>query len=154
MECEGCDRGRNREASSFGGETESEDDESESSGEGVKMVTSKANDTERHNAPLVLGRTVSSTTSRARSSVHSAVSFDPKGRKPLDEDLADAPATLTAFRMIPISSLLHCAPGKQKYLPNTSADRYARLFLKGVRVLNRDARKTLPEQAWYLWRTC
>ena len=47
VEGEGFDRGRNREASSFGGVTESGDDESESSGEGVEMVTSEADDTER-----------------------------------------------------------------------------------------------------------
>ena len=46
MEGEGCDHGMNREASSFGGDTESGDDEFESSGEGVKMVTSEADDTE------------------------------------------------------------------------------------------------------------
>ena len=70
----GCDRGRNRQASSFGGGTESRDDESESSGEGVEIMTSEADDTERENTPLVLGRTVSNT-SRAGSSVHSGVSF-------------------------------------------------------------------------------
>ena len=41
----GCDHGKNREASSFGGETELGDAESESSGEGVEMVTSEADDT-------------------------------------------------------------------------------------------------------------
>ena len=47
VEGEGCDCGRNREASSFGGVTEPGDDESESSGEGVEMVTSEADHTER-----------------------------------------------------------------------------------------------------------
>ena len=41
VEGEGCDRG------SFGGVTESGGDESESSGEGVEIVTSGADDTER-----------------------------------------------------------------------------------------------------------
>ena len=55
--------------------------------------------------------------------------------------------TLTVFRMVPISSsLLHCAPGKQRDLLSTSPDRYARLFSKDVRVLKRDGRKTLPNK--------
>ena len=37
---------------------------------------------------------------------------------------------LTAFCMVPISSLLHCAPGNQRDLLSTSPDRYAGLFLK------------------------
>ena len=37
----------NQEASPFGGDTESGEDESESSGEDVEMVTSEANDIER-----------------------------------------------------------------------------------------------------------
>ena len=78
VEGEGCDHGKNREASSFGGETELGDAESESSGEGVEMVTSEVEST-----PLVSGRAVS-TTSRAGSSVHS-------------EGLADAPATFDSF---------------------------------------------------------
>ena len=60
---------------------------------------------------------------------------------------------LTAFSMVPISSLLHCASGEQKDLPSTSPDRYERLLLKDVRVLNRDDRKILPKQDSYLWRT-
>ena len=59
---------------------------------------------------------------------------------------------LTAFRMVPISSLLHCAPRKLKTLSNTYPDHNARLFLKNVRVLKSDVRKTLPKQAWYLLR--
>ena len=62
VEREGCDHGMNQEASSFGGDTESGDDESESSGEGVEMGT-----------PLISGR-AASTTSHAGSSVHSGVS--------------------------------------------------------------------------------
>ena len=46
---EGCDHGKNREGSSFGGEIQLGDDESELSGEGVEMVTSKADDTEEEN---------------------------------------------------------------------------------------------------------
>ena len=69
-EREGCDHGKSREASLFGGETELGNAESESSGEGVEMVTSEADDTEVESTPLVSGRTVS-TTSRAGSSVHS-----------------------------------------------------------------------------------
>ena len=64
MEREGCDHGKNREASSFGGETELGDAESESSGEEVEMVTSEADDTEVESTPFVSGRAVS-TTSRA-----------------------------------------------------------------------------------------
>ena len=75
----GCDNGKNREASSFGGETELGDAESESSGEGVEVVTSEAKDTKVESNPFVSGRFVS-TTSRAGSSVHS-------------EGLTDVPAT-------------------------------------------------------------
>ena len=96
MEGEGCGHGRNREASSFGGDTEWGDGESESSGKGVEMVTSVADDTERENIPLVSGRAVS-TTSRAGSSVHSGVYFGPKGRGPFGEGLADAPSTSDSF---------------------------------------------------------
>ena len=133
VEWKGCDHGKNREASSFGGKTEVGDAESEPSGEGVKMVTSEADDTEVESTPFVSGRAVS-TTSRAGSSVHS-------------EGLADAPATSDNFRIVPISSLLRCAPGKQRDLLSTSPDRYARLFSKDVRVLKRNGRKTLPKQA-------
>ena len=45
----------NREASSFGGDTESGNDEPESSGEGVEVVTSEADDTGRKNTQLVSG---------------------------------------------------------------------------------------------------
>ena len=70
MERKGCDHGKNREASSFGGETELGDAESESSGEGVEMMTSEAGDTEVESTPFVSGR-AKSTTLRAGSSVHS-----------------------------------------------------------------------------------
>ena len=82
MEGGGCDHGKNREASSFGGETELGDAESES-GEEVEMVTSRADDTEVESTPFVSGRAVS-TTSRAGSSLHS-------------EGLVDAPATSDNF---------------------------------------------------------
>ena len=83
VEGEGCDHGKSREASSFGGETELGDAESESSGEGVKMVTFEADDTEVESTPLVSGRAVL-TTSRPGSSVYS-------------EGLADAPANSDSF---------------------------------------------------------
>ena len=101
MEGEGCDHGKKREASSFGGDTESRDDESESSGEGVETVTFEADDTEVESTSLVSGRAVS-TTSRARSSVHSGVYFDPKDRGPFGEGLADAPATSDSFSHDPV----------------------------------------------------
>ena len=96
VEGEGCGRGRNQEASSFGGVTKLGDDESESSGEGVEMVTSEADDTARESTSLVSGRAVS-TISRARSSGHGGVSFDSKGRGPFSKGLADAPATSDSF---------------------------------------------------------
>ena len=70
VKVEGRDPGRNREISSFGGDTKLGDDESESSGREVEMVTSKADDTETENTALVQGRSVLST-SRAGSSVYS-----------------------------------------------------------------------------------
>ena len=60
---------------------------------------------------------------------------------------------LKVLRIVPISNLLHCAPGKQKTLSNTYPDRNARLVLKDVRMLKRNGRKTLLKQDWYLWRT-
>ena len=57
---------------------------------------------------------------------------------------------LKAFRIVPISSLLHCARGKQKTLSNTYPDRNARLLLKEVRMLKRNGRKILLKQDWYL----
>ena len=78
MEGKICDCGRNREPSWFGGDIESGDDESESSDEGVELMTSDGDKTESENTPLVSGRAVS-TTSRAGTSVHSGVYFDSKG---------------------------------------------------------------------------
>ena len=152
VEGEGCDHGMNRKASSLGGDTESGDDESESSGEGVEMVTSEADDTEVDNTPLVSGRAVS-TTSRAGNSVHSGFLLTRRAECLSARVLLMLRLPLTAFRMVPISSLLHCAPGKERGLPSTSPDRYARIFLKDVRVLKRDGRKTLPKQVWYPRRT-
>ena len=57
---------------------------------------------------------------------------------------------LKAFRIVLISSLLRCAPGKQKTLSNTYPDRNARRFLKEVRMLKRNGRKILLKQDWYL----
>ena len=88
VEREGCDHGTNREASSFGGDTESGDDESESIGKGLEMVTSEADDNSgRDNTPLVLERAVS-TTSRVGNR-YKAGSFG--------EGLADALATSNSF---------------------------------------------------------
>ena len=61
VEGEGCDHGRDREASSFGGETELGDAESESSGEGVEIGTSEADDTEVESTSFVSRRAVSTT---------------------------------------------------------------------------------------------
>ena len=102
VEAEGCDHGKKREASSFGGETELGDAESESSGEGIEMVTSEADDIEEESAPLVSGRVVSST-SRAGSSVHS-------------EGLADAPATSDNFSHGPDQQLAALRAGEAKRL--------------------------------------
>ena len=115
VEGEGCDHGKNREPSSFGGDTESGDDESESSGEGVEMATSEADDTEVESTPLVLGRAVS-TTSRAGSSVHNGVSFDPKGRGPFGEGLADASATSDSFSHGPDQQFAALRAGEAKRL--------------------------------------
>ena len=102
VEGEGYDHGKNREASSFGGETELRDAESESSGEGVEMVTSEADDTEVESTPFVSGRAVS-TTSRAGSSVHS-------------EGLADAPATSDNFSHGPDQQFAVLRAGEAKRL--------------------------------------
>ena len=114
MEEEGCDRGMNREASSFGVDTESGDDESEPSGEGVE-VTSEADGSERENTPLVSGRAIS-TSSRAGGSVHSGVYFDPKGRGPFVDGLADAPATSDSFSHGPDQQFAALRAGKAKRL--------------------------------------
>ena len=101
-------------------------------------MTSEVVDTERDNTSLGLGRAVS-TASRRKKRTQGG-SFDPKGRGLLMLRLP-----VTAFSMVPISRLLHYAAGKQTELPSTSPDRYARQFLKSVRVLKRDGRKTLPK---------
>ena len=113
MEGEGYDHGMNREASSFGGVTESGDDESDSSGEGVEMVTSEADDTEVENTSLVPGRAVSAT-SRAGSNVHSGVDFDPKGRGPFSEGFADAPATFESVSYGPDQQFAALRAGEAK----------------------------------------
>ena len=102
MEGGGCDHGKNREASSFGGETELGDAESESSGEEVEMVTSRADDTEVESTPFVSGRAVS-TTSRAGSSLHS-------------EGLVDAPATSDNFLHGPDQQFAILRAGEAKRL--------------------------------------
>ena len=89
VEGSGCDRGRDQEASSGSSVIELGDNESESSGHGVDMVTPE----------------------RA-------------GGLPA-RVLLTLRLPLTARRIVPISCLLHCAPGKQKDLPNISSDRNA-----------------------------
>ena len=96
MEGEGCDRGRSRETSSVGSGTEPGGDESDSSGEGVEMVSSKIDDTGRENAPLGSGR-AASITSSVGSSVHSGGSFNSKGQGPYGKRLADALAISNKF---------------------------------------------------------
>ena len=115
MEGGDWDHGKNREASSFGGDTEPGDDESESSGEGVEMVTSEADDTEVENTPLVSGR-AASTTLPAGSSVHSGVSCDPKGQGPFGEGLADALATSDSFSRSPNQQFAALRAGEAKRL--------------------------------------
>ena len=78
------------------------DAESESSGEGVEMVTSEADCTEVENTPLVSGRAVS-TTSRAGRSVNS-------------EGLADAPATSDNFWHGPDQQFAALRAGEAKKL--------------------------------------
>ena len=56
----------NQDVSSFGGDAESGDYESESSGEGVEVVTSEVVDTERDNTSLGSGRAVSTTSRRKK----------------------------------------------------------------------------------------
>ena len=102
VEGKGCDHGKNREASSFSGETKLGDAESESSDEGVEMVTSEADDTEVESTPFVSGRAIS-TTLRAGSSVHS-------------EGLADAPATSENFSHGPDQQFAALRAGEAKRL--------------------------------------
>ena len=89
VEGKGCEHGRSREASSIGSGTVSGGNESASSSEGVRLVTSEADYTERENTSILLERAASATSSTG-SSVHSAVSFQPKGRGSSGEGLADA----------------------------------------------------------------
>ena len=102
MEEKSCDHGKNREASSFGCETELGDVESESSGVGVEMMTSEADDTEVENTPFILERAIS-TTSRAGSSVHS-------------EGLAETPATSDNFSHGPGQQIAALRAGEAKRL--------------------------------------
>ena len=99
------------------------------------MVTPDMNHTGQNTAPIVSGR-AASITSSAGSRVYSGVSFDPEGLSA--RVLQALRLSLTALRIAPVSCSLPCAPGKQKYLPNTSPDHKARLFLGDVRVLKRD----------------
>ncbi|CAM9569949.1 unnamed protein product [Ascophyllum nodosum] len=127
VEGEGCDRGMNREVSSFDGHTESGDDESESRGEGVEMVTSEADDTERENTRSFRGGIYQLL--RAPEAAYTAGFLLARRAEGLSvRALLMLWLPLTAFRMVPISSLLHCAPEKQRDLPCTSPDRYARIF--------------------------
>ena len=93
VEGEGCDHGKNRDVSSFGGDTESVD-ESEFSGEGVEMVTPEADDTEEY--PARFGEGCINYFARRKQRTQRGY-FDPKGRGPLGEGLADAPATSDSF---------------------------------------------------------
>ena len=102
VEGKDCDHGKNREASSFGGETELGDAGYESGGEGVEMVTSEADDTKVESTPFVLGRAVS-TTSLAGSSVPS-------------EGLADAPTTSDNFSHGPDQQFAALRAGEAKRL--------------------------------------
>ena len=79
------------------------------------MVTSEADDTEVESTPLVSGRAVS-TTSRAGSSVHSGVYFDPKGGGPLRVGLVDAPATSESFSHGPDQQFAALRAGEAKRL--------------------------------------
>ena len=126
---EGCDHGKNREVSSFGGETELGDAETESSGEGVEMVTSEADDTEAQSTPLVSGRAVS-TTSRAGSSVHS-------------EGLADAPATSDNFSHGPDQQFAALCAGEARRLAEHIPGRLRATIFKGrMRVEERRSKNT------------
>ena len=95
VEREGCDRGRDREAIPFGGDTESRDEESDSNGEGVETVTSKADATERENIRSFRGGLYQPLC--ASEAECTAGSFDPKDRGAFSEGLADAPATSDSF---------------------------------------------------------
>ena len=129
VEGEGCDHGRDREASSFVGKTELGDAESESSGEGVEMVTSEADDTEVESTPLVSERAVS-TTSRAGSSSHS-------------EGLADAPATSDSFSHGPYQQFAALLAGETKRLAeHIPGPLRATIFKGGTRAEERRLKNT------------
>ena len=117
VEEKGCDHGKNREASSSGGETELGDAESESSGEGVEMVTSEADDTEVESTPFVSGMAIS-TTSHAGSSIHS-------------EGLADAPATSDNFSHGPDQPFAALRAGEAKRLAEHIPGPLRMTFFKG-----------------------
>ena len=102
------------------------------------MVTSEADDTEVENTPFISGRAISTTSPEAAYTARVLLMLR---------------LSLTIFHMVPISSLLRCAPGKQRDLLNTSPERYVQLFSKDVRVPKRDGRKALPKQACYPMRT-
>ena len=143
MEGEGFDHGKNREGSSFSGDTESGIDESESSGKGVEMVASEADDTEVEITRSFRGRLYQLV--RAPEAGYTAeFRFTRRAEGLSARVLLMLRLPLTGFRMIPISSLQHCTLGKQRDLLNISPDRYARLFLKDVRVLNTDGQKDCP----------
>ena len=89
--------------------------ESEPSGEGVEMVTSEADDTERENTPLISGR-AASTISSAGSSVHSRVFCDPKGRVPSGEGPADVLATSYSVSYGPDQKFTALRAGEAKIL--------------------------------------
>ena len=93
------------------------DAESESSGEGVEMVTSEADDMEVESTPLVSGR-AASTTSRAGSSVHS-------------EGLADAQATSDYFSHGPDQQFAALRAGEAKRLAEHIPGPLRATILKG-----------------------
>ena len=139
----GFDHGKNREGSSFSGDTGSGNDESESSGKGIDMVTSEADDTEvemtrsfwgelyQHLRAPEVGYTAECRLTRRAEGLSARV-------------LLMLRLPLTVFRMVPISGLQHCTLGKQRDLMNISPDRYIRLFLKDVRVLKTNGQKYCP----------
>ena len=130
---EGCDLGKNREVGSFGGETELGEAESESSGEGVEMVTSEADDTEVESSPLVSGRAVS-TTSRAGSSVHS-------------EGLNDASATSDNFSHGPDQQFAALRAGEAKRLAKHIPGLLRTTIFKGrLRAEERTVEKHCPNK--------
>ena len=129
VEGRGCDHGKNREASSFGGETELGDAESKSSGEGVEMVTSEADDTEVESTPLVLKRAVS-TTPRAGSSVH-------------NEGLTDAPATSDNFLHSPNQQFAAlCAREAKRLAEHIPGPLRATIFKGSTRAKKRRSKNT------------